>query len=355
MRQPGSGSWTLRLEMEGHERTNRILLNGQLVGYLPSQTWADMWVSASLPVPASLLRVGYNELTVEVGRAIPDCQVTGNAWDELLFRRIRLERPAQALRPAASAIPAVEPARRPMTITVAFDNNRYRPGLETAWGFACVVQGGEHALLFDTGADGRMLLANMTALGLDPRDLDAVVLSHAHADHTGGLDAVLQANPRVTVYLPAGLPAATVDRVRARAARVVEVTGPMEIQPGIWSTGPLGRDITEQAIVVQRASGTTVITGCAHPGIVEMVRRAREVSAGEIGLVIGGFHLGGATQAGLRNVVSGLREMGVERIAPCHCTGEKAVGLLATAFGAGYQRCGVGLVLGDVAPQSTGP
>ena len=92
MRSPGSDPWTLRLEMEGHEHSNRVRVNGQTIGYLPSQTWADMWMSAALSVPAGLLRPGYNELTIEVGRAIPDCQVPGNAWDELMFRHVRLER-----------------------------------------------------------------------------------------------------------------------------------------------------------------------------------------------------------------------------------------------------------------------
>jgi 7,8-dihydropterin-6-yl-methyl-4-(beta-D-ribofuranosyl)aminobenzene 5'-phosphate synthase len=345
MRQPGSEPWTLRLEMEGHELTNRVRVNGHHVGYLPSQTWADMWMSAALSVPAELLRPGYNELTVEVGRAIPDCQKPSDAWDELLFRRVRLQRAKPARSPGASPAPLISSVGKPVTVTVVFDNNAYRPGMETAWGFACVVQQGGRALLFDTGADGRMLLANMATLGLDPLDLDAVVLSDVHADHTGRLDAVLKANPEVTVYLPQAFPAAFKSRIRAQAAQVVEVTDPLEIQPGVWSTGQMGSGIVEQALVVRAGSGLTVITGCAHPGIVEMVQKAREVGKGEIGLLIGGFHLSGASASTLRNVVSGLGELGVERIAPCHCTGESAVALLDAAFGERYERCGVGLVL----------
>jgi hypothetical protein len=78
--------------MEGHEHTNRVRVNGQTVGFLPCQTWADMWMSFALPVPVGLLRPGYNELTIEAGRVLPDCQAPGGAWDELLFRRVRLER-----------------------------------------------------------------------------------------------------------------------------------------------------------------------------------------------------------------------------------------------------------------------
>ena len=331
--------------MEGHEHTNRVRVNGQTVGYLPSQTWADMWMSAALPVPAGLLRPGYNELAVEVGRAIPDCQVVGNAWDELLFRRARLERGTGAqLRPLAPAS-TLSTGGRAVTITVVFDNNTYRPGLQTAWGFSSVVQHGERTLLFDTGGDGRMLLANMAALGFAPSDLDTIVLSHDHADHTGGLDAVLKQNRDVTVYLPQAFPVSLKDRVRTLGARVVEVSGPVEIAPGLWSTGQLGASIVEQALVVQTSAGLTVITGCAHPGIAKMVRRAQEVGKGEIDLVLGGFHLGGASKGAIQGVVTGFRELGVAHVAPCHCTGEQAIAAFAAEYGASYTRCGAGLVM----------
>jgi len=98
----------LRLELEGHEHTNRVKVNGQTIGYLPSQTWADMWKSATLPVPTGLLRAGYNELTIEVGRALPDCQAAGNAWDELLFRHIRLERGSVSVAKPSTPAPALD-------------------------------------------------------------------------------------------------------------------------------------------------------------------------------------------------------------------------------------------------------
>ena len=89
---PEPGSWVLRLEVQSHERTNVVRLNGQIIGYLPIQDFADMWVSVAFPVPDGLLRSGYNELTLEAGPFIPDYQAVDNAWDELLLRRIRLER-----------------------------------------------------------------------------------------------------------------------------------------------------------------------------------------------------------------------------------------------------------------------
>jgi len=329
--------------MEGHEHTNRVSINGKDLGYLPSQTWADMWMSAALPVPAGVLRPGYNELALEVGRPIPDCLEVGNAWDEFLFRRVRLVRGAAA--PARPPAPAVLPGGNPVTITVVFDNNANRSGLQTAWGFSSIVQRGERTLLFDAGSDGAMLLANMAALGFAAGDLDTIVLSHNHADHTGGLAAVLEQNPKVVVYMPQAFGAGFRDRVLAQGARVHEVTGPVEIAAGIWSTGQLGDSIVEQALVVQTNAGPVVITGCAHPGIVEMVRRGQEVAKGEIDLVLGGFHLSAANAAAVEQVASGLKALGVARLAPCHCTGAPAVAQLAAAFGEGYLRCGAGLVL----------
>jgi 7,8-dihydropterin-6-yl-methyl-4-(beta-D-ribofuranosyl)aminobenzene 5'-phosphate synthase len=338
---PGTGSWTLRLEMEGHEHTNRVSINGQTVGYLPSQTWSDMWMSAALPVPAGLLQPGYNELTVEVGPSLPDCQSPGNVWDELLFRRVRLERAGVDPSPLASNLAG----STPVTITVVCDNNAAQLGLQTAWGFACMIQDGERTLLFDTGNDGRLLLANMAQLGFEPGEVDTVVLSHAHADHTGGIAALLQANPGMTVYVLQAFPTDSKARTRAYGAELIEVTEPVEIVPGIWSTGQMGNSPVEQGLILETDSGAVLITGCAHPGIVEMVRLASQVSQREIDLVLGGFHLGGASQAALQTLVTDFRILGVAHVAPCHCTGTPATAALAKAYGEHYTPCGAGLVI----------
>ena len=85
--------WTLRLEyMHNIAQTNAICLNDQLLGYLPARDNAPTWVSVAFPVPASLLRPGYNELTVEVSRLAPDYQTSDFTWGDVQFRRIRLER-----------------------------------------------------------------------------------------------------------------------------------------------------------------------------------------------------------------------------------------------------------------------
>ena len=88
-----------------------------------------------------------------------------------------------------------------ITITVVYDNETLVNDLVPSWGFSCLVQGLEKTILFDTGGDGEILLANMEQLGLDPQTVQVIVLSHLHGDHTGGLTDFLRVNPRVTVYL----------------------------------------------------------------------------------------------------------------------------------------------------------
>jgi 7,8-dihydropterin-6-yl-methyl-4-(beta-D-ribofuranosyl)aminobenzene 5'-phosphate synthase len=229
-----------------------------------------------------------------------------------------------------------------MKLEVVYDNTSLSPELVAKWGFACLVN--DH-LLFDTGGDGPTLLANMDQMGIDPQAVDAVVISHDHGDHTGGLAALLGTGVRPTVYLLSSFSS----RLRADArslTKVVELEGPAEIQPGMHTTGTVGSGIAEQALVVQSDEGLVVVTGCAHPGVLEMVRRAKETVSGDVALVMGGFHLGGASPGRVAQVGEGMRKLGVERIAPCHCTGEEAIQLLAKEYGEHCLGVGVGRVIG---------
>jgi 7,8-dihydropterin-6-yl-methyl-4-(beta-D-ribofuranosyl)aminobenzene 5'-phosphate synthase len=80
-----------------------------------------------------------------------------------------------------------EKGKDAVTITVAYDENPYDPRLQTAWGFGCLVEIGEKTVLFDTGGDGVTLLRNVVTLETEPTSIDTIVLSHVHANHTGGL------------------------------------------------------------------------------------------------------------------------------------------------------------------------
>ena len=251
-----------------------------------------------------------------------------------------------------SPSPEQEAPRLPdgeIVVTVLFDNLYHDPaftpeGLETGWGFAALLETPDHTILFDAGADGDILLENMRILGKNPSAIEAVVISHAHGDHTGGLQALFDLGLRPTLYLLSAFPG-EFRHWAASATEVVEVEAGARIIPGIRSTGQVGTAIPEQALVLETAGGPVVLTGCAHPGAVQMARRAQEISPGQLHAVLGGFHLLEAEAFEIRAIIEAFRRMGVTRAGPTHCSGELAMTLFEGAYGSEFIHLGVGRIL----------
>jgi 7,8-dihydropterin-6-yl-methyl-4-(beta-D-ribofuranosyl)aminobenzene 5'-phosphate synthase len=229
-----------------------------------------------------------------------------------------------------------------MTITVVYDNNHYDSRLTAAWGFSCLARLPQQVILFDTGGDGAVLLQNMAKLKIDPGEVDVVVLSHVHGDHVGGLASFLEHNSNVTVYMPFSFPQSLKDEVRITGAKLEEIDKARELFDGVFTTGELDGGIKEQSLVLRIPKGLVVITGCAHPGIANIAKKAGEITGEKIFLVIGGFHLGGASPSQISYVAESLLQLGVEKVAPCHCSGEGARRLFSDYFGDDYIDCGVG-------------
>ena len=228
-------------------------------------------------------------------------------------------------------------------ITITYDNNPYSPGLRPDWGFSCVVRLREKAILFDTGGDGSILLRNMEALGIDPKTIHMVVLSHIHGDHVGGLASFLKRNSDVTVYMPISFPHRLKDTVRLSGARLKEVDEAKEILEGAFTTGELDGGIKEQSLAVRTSQGLVLVTGCAHPGVVKIIQKAKEIDKTRVHLVMGGFHLGGASASKIESIIENFVEMEVEKVGPCHCSGDLARSLFKKRFGLNYIECGVGM------------
>jgi len=232
-----------------------------------------------------------------------------------------------------------------LTITIVYDNNAYDPRLKTAWGFSCLIEYRGQVILFDTGGDSPTLLANMDMLGIDPSRIEAVVLSHIHGDHTGGLSGLLPiAGDGLTVFVPRSFPARSREAVRTRA-QLVEVHESREVGEEVYTTGELGTGIIEQSLAVRTDEGLVVVTGCAHPGIVEIVRKAKVLSGDEVYLVLGGFHLGGKSRKEIEGILSEFRRLGVRKVAPCHCTGDQALRMFRQEYGEDFIQAGAGRVI----------
>lgn len=236
----------------------------------------------------------------------------------------------------------MESSQAEVTLITIYDNYEHDRQLKTGWGFSCLVRAGERNILFDTGADGPTLLNNMEKLGIDPKTIDAVVLSHNHGDHTGGLSGILEINSNLDVYLLKSFPDEFKNKVKSYKANVIEVKDPAKMSESVSTTGELGTWIKEQALIVKTDKGLVVITGCAHPGIVEMLRKAKRLTGGEIYLVIGGFHLSGTGDSKLRDITKSFREMGVKKAAPCHCSGDRTRELFKEEYGEDFIENGVG-------------
>jgi 7,8-dihydropterin-6-yl-methyl-4-(beta-D-ribofuranosyl)aminobenzene 5'-phosphate synthase len=254
-------------------------------------------------------------------------------------------------------------------------------------GVSYLLEGGGHAVLFDLGWNARRerpspLAANLAALGVDPPPTEGIFLSHNHLDHVGGAREQRRRVPD-TGQLPAELIAGTLWspvalEATALPCRVLE--DPEEILPGWLSTGALPAHLyflgllREQALLVDVAGrGLTLVSGCGHPGIVEMVRLARALTGRPVTDVVGGLHLvvsHGRTAAqkviaasqppwalldeeGARRIGEGLRREGVLSIAPsAHDSCDRALEILRAIFAEGYHevRAGEALTIAATAP-----
>jgi 7,8-dihydropterin-6-yl-methyl-4-(beta-D-ribofuranosyl)aminobenzene 5'-phosphate synthase len=238
------------------------------------------------------------------------------------------------------------PARDAVSVTTVFDNYAVNPELATQWGFAAVVTTSSANILFDTGSDGRILLSNMAKLNIRPRDIHKIVISHVHLDHLGGLEKFLNVNSDVEVYIPASFPDSVRESITSAGARYRDITGAVQIDKGVYTTGEMGTSPIEQSLVIDTSEGLVVLTGCAHPGVINVVKRAKEVVPNRpVALVMGGFHLRSASNNELDGLIQGFRRLGVRKVVPSHCSGEHARARLQTEYKENYVAGGVGNVL----------
>lgn len=186
-----------------------------------------------------------------------------------------------------------------MKITIIYDNEAFDKSLKHDWGFSCLIEAFGRKILFDTGANGDILLGNMKKLNIDPALIDMIFISHAHWDHIGGLLSFLKINP-AKLYIPYSC------QEVPGSKELIRVKGPVEIHENIFSTGEM--EAQEQSLVIRYNRGVVVIAGCSHPGVQEILQAAS--NHGRVVTIIGGLH--------------GFKEFDLiqdlESICPAHCT-----------------------------------
>lgn len=232
--------------------------------------------------------------------------------------------------------------KQEISITILYDNYVFTEGLKSNWGFSCLLTGMEKTILFDTGTKGKLLLENIEKLNINPKDVEAVIISHNHGDHTGGLLAFLRKNSNVSVYLPPSCSGSFIQEVKGTGAKVVIPDAPVEICKGVYLTGPMGEQIIEQSMIVETAEGAVIIAGCSHPRIVNIIRKSKAIIPKEIHLVFGGFHLLRKSDNELKQIIGEFRNLGVKKTGPTHCTGDRAIQMFKQAYGPDFMQMGVG-------------
>jgi len=220
-------------------------------------------------------------------------------------------------------------------LTILYDNTATSSSLLASHGFSCLLEGEEN-ILFDTGESGSLLLKNMETLGINPLSVSAVVISHEHYDHIGGLASFLSVNPRTRVYM---LPPSSgkTEEILSNAWENCIVSGdPRKLTPSIMTTGKVEGPCNEQGLVVQGEEGALLLVGCCHPGPVAMVERASLLAGRKILYLVGGFHFLYTPEEETLRILRALKDLGVVHITPAHCTGFFAIEAIHNLWG---ERC----------------
>jgi 7,8-dihydropterin-6-yl-methyl-4-(beta-D-ribofuranosyl)aminobenzene 5'-phosphate synthase len=232
-----------------------------------------------------------------------------------------------------------------MTISIIYDNNQYDKLCKAGWGFSSLISLGDRNVLFDTGAEGRILLHNMEKMKIDPQTIDGIFLSHQHWDHTGGLADLLKTNEKAGLILLKSFSKDFIDELELSGRKITQIDNPTDIFQDVYSTGPLGEIIDEHSLVARTEKGLVVIAGCAHPGVTKIAEKAQEIFDQKIFLLLGGFHLLEKKDGEIKSIINQLRDLEVQKVAPCHCTGYAGIDMLKKEYKKDFVEIGAGRLI----------
>lgn len=275
-------------------------------------------------------------------------------------------------------------------LSVLSENTAGYTGILGEWGWSLFIETSETTILLDTGA-GKTMLNNARAMNIDLQTVDKIVLSHSHFDHTGGLREALQVigKKEIEVIAHPDIWSKKYNRMKGRdrfmgmpfqreelesyGARFQLETTPYQISSDIKTTGevpmntsfeqgstpafgqggrfiqtPSGPQVDpmadDMALVISTPKGLIVTLGCAHRGIINTLRHAQSISGNKkIYGVFGGAHLVSESMERIDATVQTLRDMDIQVIGLCHCTGKKAISRLITEFGDRFVEMSAGI------------
>jgi len=232
--------------------------------------------------------------------------------------------------------------KSPVTLEVIYDNYVSKKGTTADWGFSVLIAGLDKMILFDTGTKPEIFESNFHASGIDPAGINMLVISHEHTDHTGGIASLVKMKTGIPVLMPESFSAGFKEHLTGLGLIPVMVNAPSIICRHLYSSGEFEFEIPEEALVLDTRKGLVVITGCAHPGIINMLSRIKHDFGKNIYMVCGGLHLMDKTDKEIDEIIYEMKGLGVIKCGATHCTGEKQIKMFREAFGADYVEFGTG-------------
>lgn len=241
-----------------------------------------------------------------------------------------------------------EMKRNDFMISMIYNNIGSSVNLKSAWGLSVWIETEKTALMFDTGGDTSIIWKNIVSSNLDINKLSKIVISHEHWDHRNGLEVILEK----TSYKPDIFIIESDYSLFNKEfpnAKIKSLKEPTQIDENIWTTGELvgnygDNSIAEHSIILTQKNSVVLLTGCSHSGIVEMVKRTKQLFPDKkIELVAGGFHLGRKSEEEIVKISDDLKKLNIRKIAPSHCTGDKAIDHFRNNWGEKF----IDLNLGD--------
>lgn len=230
-----------------------------------------------------------------------------------------------------------------LTIEIIYDNCKENRDLQEGWGFSALIKTENHKILFDSGNDRNAFFSNTQKMGIDLLEISDVVFSHKHADHITGCEEILRKLRETSqIYLPKGFPSKKIPK----NLQTHTVLNFKEIDEDIFSFVLKGGFfLYEQFLVLQTEKGLIVITGCAHPGIINIIETAQNKLKKPIYMVLGGFHLFRKNRYFVQEILNKFKDLQVKKVAPCHCCGKHAIEHFQKIYEQDFLKIGTGSIL----------
>ena len=229
-----------------------------------------------------------------------------------------------------------------VTVYIVYDNYLNNGDLTADWGYSVLITGLPKTILFDTGSKPEVFEDNFRKMDLDATQIDYLVLSHEHGDHTEGIPGFLRLRKGIPVIIPHSFSDEFKSLLVKFELEPLLIDKSLSICHNLYTSGEFPDPSPEQALVIDTSRGLVVMTGCSHPGIIRMLKDIKSTFNKNIYMVFGGFHLLDKSDEEMISIVNDMKSLGVVKCGATHCTGDHQIEMFRKSFGKNFVEMGAG-------------